>query len=185
MAFGVATKDVEGVVSDLMRLPEGLIDKMVGDCLKVDFVHSIGQDSRYEGRPPGYPQGSTWSDVPAVYDPGCNRIVIATKFGVKRSVLHEVGHWVDKQMGHSDTEEFEDAHDYDTSHDGDGDGRIDVTDSYFTNEENGKSEAFAEAFQRHYGSFADEVLAPRKLSDNFSTKTDQHVQDLAKNGLLW
>lgn len=118
-AGGTATAaDVAVISNELRKMPIHILQTLqrsgtriiaaregVGDYFK-DLQHTT---------PRGWPPGTTWMDVPGVYDPGTKEVVIATKTGAggRRIVptkasgahgsvsltIHEVAHAYDHAMG--------------------------------------------------------------------------------------
>lgn len=178
MAFGVSQADVQTVVDELMLLPEGLIDLMIEDELKIDIGHSLSQELVPEG----------FDEDASVWTPGVcggDRIVLATKLFEGRklgpgSILHEIGHWLADEIGIP--KGFEDAYKKDLAA-----GNVSPpwdtgrNDNYYHPDKNPDEylvEAFAEAF----------LLAYTNCGNHFFRQWPHMVgliRRLARQGRLW
>jgi RHS repeat-associated protein len=165
--FGAAPPLVEGdgsgtggsvsILAALAKLPPELLSALEGAGVKwVAVKDSVAEYPTFSGGSPrGWPAGSTWSQVPGVYDPSTNSVVIATSgahgHGSSDLVLHETGHAFDYVMGHpSQGEDFSWAYAQSSWATADPSG----PDRYYTSAGNPAGyleEAFAESFARYFG----------------------------------
>jgi hypothetical protein len=155
--------DIAPVAAELAKLPASILrvlrDK--GTSVKVcrDSVTDYMTDL-VGVRPRGWPSGMTWDNVPGLYAPDRDEVVIATiadpaggrrvpasgeGHGSFNLVLHETSHAVDRHAraaSNSASEAFRAAYDADLA-------TLDAYESQAGNA--GREEAYAEGAARHYG----------------------------------
>jgi len=164
-AKGTATSaDTQAVARELQQLPPTLlqaaqragVDVMVCRTSVTDYMTEL------KGvRPRGWPPGSTWDQVPGLYSPSKNEVVIATesrlggrivstRHGSENMVFHELGHSLDATHAlgssiNSKNAAFRAAYNADVP-------RLQVQNQTYLLQEGdaGPNEAFAETFARYY-----------------------------------
>jgi hypothetical protein len=113
---------VQQHLRDLELLPDSFHNKLLGHFAGhpkggIDIVDGPVTDVMTELRgvtPRGWPDGTTWDNVPGLHDPSTNRVILGGQgaHGSGSLAVHETGHALDHAMGDaSDSVEFRQLYD--------------------------------------------------------------------------
>lgn len=140
--------------SELDKLPLSVLNTLASSGTGWDVVqNNIGQYANFGTQAPrGYPANSSQNNLPDVYDPNTNTVVLSTNptqgQGSIDVTLHETGHAFDADLGMaSNSTAFVSAYNADAAT------FANDTDSYFNPQGNPtgyRSETFAESFAAFY-----------------------------------
>jgi Flp pilus assembly pilin Flp len=146
--------DREAVLAELQKLPPRDLQALQDKGVKITVVKNSVVEAlpALKGvTPRGWPPGSSWDNVPGLYDPNTNQVIIATRNGAvpatgdghgsSNLVIHETGHAIDASTGGHNDPAFQAARNQD----------IGKLDAYETQAgDAGLQESYAESMARHY-----------------------------------
>ncbi len=126
-AAGADDLDVRAMSVEMMKLPLRVLKRLQMLGVKCTVIRNplpdYWKDIPKDQTPPGYPPGTSYADVPGVYDSGKNELVVQTKEekgrriipgiesskGRSNTVIHEALHAYDKDGVYSKSEGFKKA----------------------------------------------------------------------------
>jgi hypothetical protein len=166
-ANGATEVDARVVAAELVKLPLRVLKRLERNQIPVTVIRGkiteYRKDLPKDSRPPGYPEGKTYDDVPAIFMSGhkdhADEVIVVTheekgnvvipgldKKRGNNSVIHEVMHAFDKDGVFSETPEFQGARKLDWS-------ALDEYEKQAKEEgmDRGARETFAITGERYYG----------------------------------
>lgn len=159
---------VQQHLGDLREIPDGWQRALVDNGTVIDVgnttVTGFPSHAHLAGvRPRGWPEGRTWDEVPGLYDPSANRVVLGRgRHGTGSLAKHETGHALDVALGSrgrdaSKTGEFVHTYGVVKEHRAAQGGRINPY--YLQAGDAGREEMWAEAAGRYLAADRDAALS--------------------------